>query len=106
MTWILENLGLLVELLFALLGLASVVTALTPTPKDDEWLRRIADFLSFLRPSDQKGTLKLPGVRSKPLTEKYPELLAPRRPPETPLIVERTKAEETSDEDPRSRLRR
>ena len=44
----------------ALLPLASLITGLTKTPKDDAVLAKILPFLSFLQPKDAPGTLKLP----------------------------------------------
>ncbi len=60
MDWVIENWELLMAGLGALLTLASVVVKLTPSPRDDEWLRRVLAFVSFLQPRGLGG-LKLPG---------------------------------------------
>lgn len=39
---------------------ASFIVGLTPTPKDDAFLAKIAPFVSFLQPKDAPGTLKRP----------------------------------------------
>lgn len=64
--WVVANWGLLAGLITGLLAVASIVTALTPTPKDDEVVRKIAAFLSFLQPRNSAGTLKLPGASPAP----------------------------------------
>ncbi len=59
MEWLVENweeLGLIVS---GVLSVASVVTKLTPTPKDDELLRQLLAWLSFLQPRGA-GILKMP----------------------------------------------
>lgn len=49
----------------ALYTVATVVVALTPTPEDDAFLRRLAERLSFLSPPGAKGSAKLPGAKPK-----------------------------------------
>lgn len=44
----------------ALIPLATVITGLTPTPKDDAVLAKILPFLSVVTPKDAPGTFKLP----------------------------------------------
>lgn len=55
-----DHYGELLTALGALLSLASVITGLTPSPKDDEVVRKIIAFLSFLTPRDASGTFKPP----------------------------------------------
>lgn len=55
----------ILEIIGAALGLASMITALTPTPKDDAVVHKILDFFSVLKPFTAKGTLKLPLTRTK-----------------------------------------
>jgi hypothetical protein len=64
MAYLLENYDTLLAVLGALLTAASLVTKLTPTPKDDEVVRKILAFLSFLQPRGA-GLLKVPGTPPK-----------------------------------------
>lgn len=48
------------EVLAGIVTVASVVTKLTPTPKDDEWLMKIVGFLSVLEPKGAGTAVKLP----------------------------------------------
>ena len=64
MEWLTSNWQLLVSVLFALLTLASLITKFTKTPKDDEIVRKIISWLSFLQPSGLGG-LKLPGTPAR-----------------------------------------
>ena len=48
-----------------LISVATVVVKMTPSPKDDEWLKKATGFLSFLQHKDVGG-LKLPGFPAKP----------------------------------------
>jgi len=60
--------------LAALLALASIITRITPTPKDDQALatvRRALGRLSILEPKDTHRLLKLPLVSIRP--EKHPD---------------------------------
>ncbi len=46
------------------MGLASLITGLTPTPKDDAVVAKVRDFLhrvGIMRYSDEPGSVKLPG---------------------------------------------
>lgn len=69
--WIVANWATLVGILTGLLSLASLVTALTPTPKDDEVVRKVMAFLSFLQPRTSPGVLKPP--MTQPAPEPDPE---------------------------------
>lgn len=69
--WItdLENLKMLLEVVGATVALASVVTAMTKTPKDDAVVAKIRgwlDRLSVLSYKDAENTVKLIGTKSKP----------------------------------------
>lgn len=75
--FVLSNADTLLAVLGALLTLASLVTALTPSPKDDEVVRKLVAFFSFLQPHDSVGTVKAP-------------LRAPAPRVDAPLIQKRT----------------
>ncbi len=68
--WVVSHYGEIISALLSLLAVASFVTRLTASPKDDEIVLRIIGFLSAVKPSDQGG-LKLPmtPVRVAPLPE-------------------------------------
>lgn len=61
MQWITENWQSMLGILMGALTLASAITKLTPTPKDDEVVRKIIAWLSFLQPRGA-GSIKLPGT--------------------------------------------
>lgn len=66
MAWLLENWSTLVQIVSGLMLVASLIVGLTPTPKDDAVLKSVREFLiriSFLKPSNEPGTVKLPGAR-------------------------------------------
>ena len=63
--WLRANWDLIAAGLTSLYGVATVVVALTPTPEDDAFLRRLAERLSFLSPPGAKGAAKLPGAKPK-----------------------------------------
>lgn len=54
-----------ITLVAATLTIASIIAGWTKTPDDDAVIRRIIDFLSFLKPRDAAGTLKLPLTSTK-----------------------------------------
>ena len=65
LTWILENMEELLTIGGAVVTVATVVTALTPTPKDDavvSVLRAILGRAGVARFADAPGTVKLPGA--------------------------------------------
>jgi hypothetical protein len=64
MSFILENYDTILAAVGALLTAASLVTKLTPTPKDDEVVRKVLAFLSFLQPKGA-GLLKVPGTPAR-----------------------------------------
>lgn len=64
--WVVAHWSQIAAAISAALVLASVITAFTPTPKDDEVVRKIASWLSFLQPRTSAGTLKFPGTAAAP----------------------------------------
>lgn len=77
--WVVAHWAEIAGVIAALLTLASIVTALTPTPKDDEVVRKIASFLSFLQPRTSAGTLK------PPFRSPAPEVAPAAQPPAVPF---------------------
>ncbi len=64
--WVLAHKEILVGALVALLTLASLVTALTPSPKDDAVVAKIRSWvarLGFAQFEDSPGTAKWPGAK-------------------------------------------
>lgn len=62
--WVLAHSAELATGLGLVMGLASLITGLTPTPKDDAVVAKVRDFLhrvGVLRYSDEPGSVKLPG---------------------------------------------
>ena len=64
LNWLMDHTSDIVNILLSVLALASLVTGLTSTPKDDKlvskirlWVKR----LSVLTHKDAPGTFKLPG---------------------------------------------
>lgn len=50
MQWLIENFGTALAVASSVIGTASVIAALTPTPKDDGIIavaRKVVDFLAF-----------------------------------------------------------
>ena len=70
-SWITANLGNIGAIVGALLTVASMITALTPGSKDDNVVKKIAGFLSFLTHKNTTGTLKAPGTAA-PVPEDEP----------------------------------
>jgi hypothetical protein len=67
--WLTENWDLVLEGLGAAYAFASVVVALTPTPRDDAALASVRRFvvrLSFLSPRDVAGVVSMPGSLPDP----------------------------------------
>jgi len=63
--WITANWVLITTILGIVMAVASAVTALTKTPKDDkvvDFLRSLFGRLGVLKHSDAPGTVKLPGA--------------------------------------------
>ncbi len=66
--WVVAHGSDLVDVALAVCGVASMITALTPTPKDDALIskaRALLDRLSVLTHKDAVGTVKLPLTKSK-----------------------------------------
>jgi len=59
MDWMIEHWEELGVALSGLVSVASVITKLTPSPKDDEVLKQLLAWLSFLQPRGVSG-MKLP----------------------------------------------
>lgn len=56
------------DILIAVCGVASMITALTPTPSDDSFVSKVRGFLSrlsVLTHRDEPGTVQLPVTRTK-----------------------------------------
>lgn len=49
----------------AVYAVITIVVGLTPSKDDDKWLRRVADRISFLPPSNARGSISLPGAKPK-----------------------------------------
>ena len=64
MEWLVENWVTVVEVVGAVLALATAVTRLTPSPKDDEVVKKIVGVFSVLEHADVGG-VKLPAVPTK-----------------------------------------
>lgn len=62
MQWLTENYQTLIAVLFGVLSVASAITKLTPSPKDDAVVAKILAWLSFLQPKGA-GSVKLPLTR-------------------------------------------
>lgn len=63
--WITANWDQIAAALVGLYGVITVIVGLTPTPKDDAFLRRLSERLSFLAPRGIAPKLKLPGAAPK-----------------------------------------
>ena len=48
MSWILEHKEALIGILTGVVALASAIAALTPTPKDDGWIKKIYKVVDLL----------------------------------------------------------
>lgn len=55
MNWVVENWDILVGLSSAVLALATGITKLTPSPKDDEIVKKIVGFFSVVEHLDVGG---------------------------------------------------
>lgn len=68
MEWILAHQGELLAALGSLWGLVTIIVGLTPSTKDDNVVRRIAERFAFLKPSNTDGSpLSLPGAKAPPV---------------------------------------
>jgi len=81
MTWLLEHWASILELVALFMALASAITRLTPTPKDDEWLdklRRLLGRASLLEHNDNAvQTVKPPGPEAGSVPPPHPDDLGP-----------------------------
>lgn len=79
LAFLVANKAVIVGIASGVLGLATLITGLTPSPKDDAVVAKIRDFLArfgFAQYSDAPGSLKLPGVApSKPDAATFRERL-------------------------------
>ncbi len=69
MSWLLAHWTELAAAAGALLAAASLITRVTPTPKDDAALRKVRTFLarlSILEPSENHRRMKLPLRKPSP----------------------------------------
>lgn len=48
MEWLIEHLPALLAIFAAVVSLASMIAALTPTPKDDEFLKKVRKLIDVL----------------------------------------------------------
>ncbi|CAO3447816.1 Phage protein [Azospirillum argentinense] len=46
--WLIENIGTIFTIASSVVGTAAVIAAVTPTPKDDEWVARVRKLLDLL----------------------------------------------------------
>ncbi len=69
MEWIATNWELIAAGISSVMGLASVIVKLTPSPKDDEWLKKVVGFVGFLQHKDVGGA-KLPLTPTKSASER------------------------------------
>lgn len=77
--WLQQHWPELTAAFAALSTFASIVVRLTPTPRDDEVLKRILDWASFLRPKDAPGTLKMPLLQHTKPKKHLPKYQTPWR---------------------------
>ena len=60
MQWLIENYQTLLTIVGLLISATSLITGLTPTPKDDAILAKIIKALSIVTSKDEPGTFKRP----------------------------------------------
>lgn len=71
-TWLGENWLTLVEVTGGLLGVASLITGLTNTPKDDAFVAKLQGWLgrlSVVTHKDAPNSLKMVGSSAKPTSD-------------------------------------
>ncbi len=64
MTWLIENWDSVVAVVAGIITVASGVTKMTASPKDDEILKKIVSFWSIVEHADVGG-LKFPAKKAK-----------------------------------------
>lgn len=65
MEWVQANWDDLVGVALAVWTVVSMVVKLTPTQKDDDFLRKVMEYVSFLAPLGSGKLFSLPGTRVK-----------------------------------------
>lgn len=87
MDFLTEHWDTLTTIVGILMAVASLVTGLTDTPKDDSVLAKVRSFLALvglLQPKDSPGTVKAPLTKpSSPSGDKSPS--EPQERPESPF---------------------
>lgn len=66
-TWIVANWGFILEVVMAVVGVASLITGMTKTPKDDSvvsTIKRVIGYIAGVTFKDSPGTLKAPGTKA------------------------------------------
>lgn len=64
-TWIQAHQAELLAAAGAAYALVSIIVRLTPSTADDEFMRKLAERVSFLQPQNGDGVFSLPGKRAK-----------------------------------------
>ena len=72
MEWMIEHWEEVCMIASGLVSVASVITKLTPSPKDDEILKKVLAWLSFLQPRGVSG-MKMPLTPSMVPCDKCPD---------------------------------
>ena len=79
-SWVAGNWGTIVQILGGLLGVGTLVTGLTPSPKDDALLGKARKFVgkvaSVTTFADAPGTFKVPGQSAS--SAEAPLIIRPR----------------------------
>lgn len=65
MSWFLEHGTMILEIIMAILAVASMITGLTKSEEDDKFIKKLIDFVSFLTPKNAPGTFKMPLKKHK-----------------------------------------
>jgi hypothetical protein len=64
MQWLAENWETICGILGAIVTLATLIVGMTPSTRDDNIVRRFAEIISFLKPSNAPGQpLSMPGIK-------------------------------------------
>lgn len=78
--WFVSNWATIAQIAGGLLGVGSLVTGLTPSPKDDEFIGKarkiVGKVVSLTTFADAPGTFKLPGQSASPA--EAPLIVRPR----------------------------
>lgn len=73
--WIRAHWSELMQAFGLVWGLISLIVGLTPSTADDEWLRKLGERLSFFKPANAAGLLKLPGAKASAKSNEVPGAL-------------------------------